>query len=869
MQELTPMMQQYNLIKSQYLDALLFYRLGDFYELFFEDAKVASRELELVLTGRDCGLQERAPMCGVPFHSADSYIAKLVAKGYKVAICEQTEDPALAKGIVRREVIRVVTPGTVTESFMLDEGKNNYLAVVYAAEEGIGLAFCDISTGELTAAQLNSPDAGEKAADLLARYAPSELVANAALMQRRPVKAYVNRCERLMACVKAEEAFDYPENAGVTEKRFSRTVEQLGLGEQPLAVSAVGALLTYLTETEKMPPENITEIKLYNAQKVMSLSAVTRANLELTETYRRREKRGSLLWVLDKTVTSPGKRKLRSWVCQPLTDLSAITYRLNAVDELYSDPVLRGELRTAFGEVSDLERITARIVYGSVTPKELRTLGVTLKAVPRFQEMLAGAGSGLLREIAAAMDGEEELVTLLDRAIAEDPPFSVREGGIIREGYNEELDSLRAIVSGGRTFLEKIEREEQEKTGIKKLRIGYNKVFGYYIEILNTYKDLVPAHYIRKQTLTNCERYITPELKELEARVLTAQDRIAKLEYSLFCEVRAKAAERQVQMRKTGDAAAALDALVSLALAAEENGYVRPVVDLSGEIVIRDGRHPVVEKFLKDTPFVPNDTVMDTNGMRTLLITGPNMAGKSTYMRQTALIVLMAQMGSFVPASSATIGIVDSIFTRIGAADDLAAGQSTFMTEMSEVSAILANATAKSLIILDEIGRGTSTFDGMSIARAVLEYVNDKKKLGAKTMFATHYHELTEMADTIEGIKNCNTSVKKRGDDIRFLWRIVPGPADGSYGIEVAKLAGVPGSVVKRARAVLGELEAGQPVERAPAAPTEPEADPDYGMGLFAGQNAAVIDALREMDLNTVTPIEALTKLYELKSRIV
>ena len=869
MQELTPMMQQYNLIKSQYLDALLFYRLGDFYELFFEDAKVASRELELVLTGRDCGMAERAPMCGVPFHSADSYIAKLVAKGYKVAICEQTEDPALAKGIVRREVIRVVTPGTVTESFMLDEGKNNYLSVVCAADAGVGLAFCDISTGELTAAQFSGADAGEKAADLLARFAPSELVANAAVMQCAPVKAYVNRCERMMACIKADEAFDYAPNAEAVQNRFSRTPAELGLGERALAVSAVGALLTYLAETEKAPPENITELRIHNEEKVMSLSAVTRANLELTETFRRREKRGSLLWVLDKTVTSPGRRKLRSWVNQPLTDLSAITYRLNAVDELYADPVLRGEVNAAFGEVSDLERITARIVYGSVTPKELRTLSTTLKAVPRFQELLSGAGSGLLKEIAVSMDGEEALVSLLDRAIAEEPPFSVREGGIIREGYSEELDSLRAVVSGGRSFLEKIEREEQERTGIKKLRIGYNKVFGYYIEILNTYKDMVPAHYIRKQTLTNCERYITPELKELEARVLGAQDRIAKLEYSLFCEVRAKAAERQVPLRKTAAAAAALDALCSLAGVAQENGYVRPVVDLSGEIVIRDGRHPVVEKFLKDTPFVPNDTVMDTDANRTLLITGPNMAGKSTYMRQTALIVLMAQMGSFVPASSATVGIVDSIFTRIGAADDLAAGQSTFMTEMSEVSAILANATSKSLIILDEIGRGTSTFDGMSIARAVLEYVNDKKKLGAKTMFATHYHELTEMADAMEGIKNYNTSVKKRGDDIRFLWRIVPGPADGSYGIEVAKLAGVPASVVRRARTVLGELEAGQPAERAAAPAKAPEAAPDCGMGLFAGQNAAVIDALRDMDLNTVTPLEALTKLYELKSRIV
>ena len=870
MAELTPMMQQYFRIKAAYKDALLFYRLGDFYELFFEDAKVASRELELVLTGRDCGQEERAPMCGVPFHSADTYIARLVAKGYKVAICEQTEDPALAKGLVKREVIRVVTPGTVTESLMLDEDKNNYLAVIYCAENGVGLSFCDVSTGSVSVLEFRGKDAPEKAVDALARFAPTEVLTNHLSVNNVSIKNYINHAEKLMAGVKADHAFDYAENAGVVQKQFRKSVSELGMDEMPLAVSALGAGLTYLYEAEKNGLENITEVQIPNEERTMRLSAVTRANLELTETLRRREKRGSLLWVLDKTKTAMGKRMLRRWVCEPLTDVSAITSRQNAVEELYADPVLRGEIADRLSVINDLERITTRILYGSVNPKELRSLGVALKAVPALKELLSGAKCNLLKRIFAGLDEEAELVDLLDRAIADDPPFSVREGGMIKDGYNEELDSLREIVNGGAAFIEKLAQEEQERTGIKKLKIGYNKVFGYYIEVLNTSRDLVPDNYIRKQTLTNCERYITPQLKELEAKMLGAQDRIVKLEYSLFCEVRAAAAARQDTIRRTGSCAAALDVLCSLARVAEENGYVRPVVDHSDQILIKDGRHPVVEQFLDGLPFVPNDTRMDGGARRTVIITGPNMAGKSTYMRQTALIVLLAQIGSFVPAASATVGICDSIFTRIGAADDLSAGQSTFMTEMSEVSAILANATARSLIILDEIGRGTSTFDGMSIARAVLEYVNDKKRIGARTLFATHYHELTEMDRELEGVVNCNTSVKKRGDEISFLRRIVPGPADGSYGIEVAKLAGVPQSVVKRARVILNELESGQlpspknPLPARPRAEEEPEAP-----GLFANQNSAVVEELRSLDLNTFTPLEALTKLYELKNKIV
>ena len=871
MAELTPMMQQYYRIKAEYQDALLFYRLGDFYELFFEDAKIASRELELVLTGRDCGQEARAPMCGVPFHSAETYIARLVSRGYKVAICEQTEDPALAKGIVKREVIRVVTPGTVTESMMLDEGKNNYLASVFCVQQGVGMSFCDISTGELTVCERVGKDCYEKAVDDLARFAPSELIVNRAAGECLPLKTYINRSVGLLVNVKAEEAFDFKKNGDFTARHFRKSVETLGLAEKPLAVSALGAMLADYYDTEKNTLDNITEVKIYSEEKTLSLSAVTRANLELTETFRRRETKGSLLWVIDQTKTALGKRRLRGWLCEPLVDVSAIIARQNAVEELYADPVLRGELFEALSGVGDLERITTRVVYGTVSPKELRSLSAALKAVPLLKALLSGAKSNLLKSISAGLEPDEELLDLLDRAIDEKAPFSVREGGIICRGYSEELDSLRDIVENGADYLKKIEAEEQARTGIKKLRISYNKVFGYYIEVLNTYKDMVPENYIRKQTLTNAERYITPQLKELEARILNARDRIEKLEYQLFCEVRAAAAGRQVSLRQTGASAASLDALCSLAKVAEENGYVRPVVDHSDQIIIKDGRHPVVEKCMDGLPFVPNDTYMNGSDSRTLIITGPNMAGKSTYMRQTALIVLLAQIGSFVPAESATIGVVDSIFTRIGAADDLTAGQSTFMTEMSEVSAILASATSKSLIILDEIGRGTSTFDGMSIARAVLEYVNDKKKIGAKTMFATHYHELTEIERTMEGVKNYNTSVKKRGDDISFLRRIVPGPADGSYGIEVAKLAGVPQSVVKRARVILNELEQGEAVSvpKGAIAPAAPQAEADFIGGLFGQQNAAVVEELKNLDLNTLTPIEALTKLFELKNKIV
>ena len=871
MAEFTPMMQQYFRIKELYKDAILFYRLGDFYEMFFEDAKVASRELELVLTGRDCGQEERAPMCGVPFHAADTYIARLVAKGYKVAVCEQTEDPAAAKGIVTRDVIRVVTPGTVTESIMLDETKNNYLACVCFTKDAVGMSFCDVSTGELTVCEADGKDAAVKTVNSLARFGPTELIFNEAAADCRTLREYVTRKTDIVASVKGDGCFDYAAAVKTAEDHFGRTVAELGMGETPRAVCALGCLLNYLYDTQKNSLSNITDVILYHEEKYLSLNAVARRNLELTETERRREKKGSLLWVLDKTKTAMGKRMLRSWVEQPLISVSSIVYRQNAVEELYCANELRAELAEAFSGVNDLERIATRVAYGSANAKELRSLSQSLALLPAVKALLAPCGANMLKDLCGDIDTLEDIRELIDGAIVDDPPFSVREGNMIRDGYHTELDELRTIVNGGRDFLAKIEREEQEKTGIKKLKIGYNKVFGYYIEVLNSFKDLVPEHYVRKQTLTNAERYITQELKELESRVLGAQERIVKLEYELFSEVRAKVADAQMRIRLTGMSIAKTDALCSLAETAVKNGYVRPLVDDSDIIDIKDGRHPVVEKFLDGAPFVPNDTLLDGGENRTAIITGPNMAGKSTYMRQTAIIVLMAQMGSFVPASSASVGVVDSIYTRVGASDDLVGGQSTFMTEMSEVAAILSSATKKSLIILDEIGRGTSTYDGMSIARAVLEYVTDKKKIGAKTMFATHYHELTELEGKIEGVKNYNTSVKKRGDDITFLRRIVRGCADGSYGIEVAKLSGVPNSVVNRAKVILKELEeSGVVTEKpAPAAKQKEEPANEMQMGLFGSINDQLLEEIKALDVNTLTPLEALTKLYEIKKRIV
>ena len=860
---LSPMMQQYFKIKEQYKDAILLFRLGDFYEMFFDDAKTASKELDLVLTGRDCGLEERAPMCGVPFHSADSYIAKLVAKGYKVAICEQMEDPALAKGIVKRDIVRVLSSGTVIESSMLDESRNNYLSCVYIGENETGISFIDISTGSIHLTSFSNADEGRLLNEIY-RYEPTELLINKSVSDKS-FNNYIVRNGLTVNILNNE--FEYERCVVTVSKHFGVTsLDELNLNGKYSAVCALGAALEYLKNAQRADLNNIKNIDYYSDEKFMKLDFAARRNLEITETMRDREKRGSLLWVLDKSKTAMGKRRIRSFVEMPLMDTVLIDKRLNAVEELFDNTSLRQSLTDALSGIYDIERLMTRIVYGTANAKELLSLSSACSNLPEIKSLLKNANSQSLKDIYNKLDTLEDIKSLIDKAIREDAPFSVREGGMIKAGFNKELDELHELVSGGKGFISELEAREQEKTGIKKLRIGYNRVFGYYIEVLNTYKELVPEGYIRKQTLSNCERYITDELKQLETKVLSAQERIVSLEFELFSQVRKVIANELIRTQKTADAIAEIDALCSLASVAVLNNYVRPQVNNSDEIFISDGRHPVVEKILSDIPFVPNDTVLDNSDNRVAVITGPNMAGKSTYMRQVALIVLMAQIGSFVPASEARIGVVDAIYTRVGSSDDLSTGQSTFMVEMKEVADILENATKKSLVIFDEIGRGTSTYDGMSIARAVIEFSADKKKLGAKTLFATHYHELTELEQLIDGVKNYNIAVKKRGDDITFLRRIVRGPADGSYGIEVAKLAGVPDSVVKRARAVLTSLEkngAYVPPQSVVSNDEEP-----MQFSFDSGVNQSVIDRIKALDVNTLTPIEAMTVLYELNKKL-
>lgn len=864
----SPMMQQYLDIKKQYPDTLLFFRLGDFYEMFFDDAKTASKELELVLTGRECGQEERAPMCGVPYHSAESYIGRLVAKGYKVAICEQTEDAATAKGLVNRDVVRIITPGTVTESSMLDESKNNYIACVCLEGKTAGLCFVDVSTGVLHSTEINDKKPEEHIINEIARFSPAEIILNPQAKTSNLIKNYLMNSTFLSAETLKEEEFNLEFCMQTVKKHFkSYKIETLGVYEKPIIIKTIGAMLNYLYTTQKNSLETITDIDLYNESKYMHLDITARRNLELTESERRREKKGSLLWILDKTKTSMGKRLLRSWVENPLIDISQISKRLNAVSEIFEDSVFRSEVRNKLSEIIDIERIITRVVYASANAKELKSLGATLELLPSIKLLLKNKSSIMLREIYGDIDILEDVKNLIGSAIVDEPPFSVREGEMIKRGFNDELDSLHEILTGGKNFLVKIEEQEQQKTGIKKLKIGYNRVFGYYIEVLNSYKELVPDTYIRKQTLSNCERYITQELKELEAKVLSAQERIVRLEYELFAQVREAIAKEQFRIKRTAEALSRLDVLCSLADTAVVNNYERPIVDNSDKIEIVDGRHPVVEKFLDNAPFVPNNTVLDCKDNRTAIITGPNMAGKSTYMRQIALIVIMAQMGSFVPAKSALIGIVDGVFTRVGASDDLSAGQSTFMSEMTEVAYILKNATQKSLIILDEVGRGTSTYDGMSMARAIIEYVTDKKKIGAKTLFATHYHELTELESQFEGIKNHNIAVKKRGDDITFLRRIVRGSADGSYGIEVARLAGVPKSIADRAREILSSLEMTHPLKE-PALEKEEIDTNDEQLTFAMDVSNGIIEELRSIDINVLTPIEALTILHDVNKRL-
>lgn len=856
------MMKQYFKIKEENKDSILFFRLGDFYEMFYDDAKLASKELELTLTGRDCGQDERAPMCGVPFHSCEGYIARLVAKGYKVAICEQTEDPAKAKGLVKRDIIRVITPGTVMESSMLDESKNNYICCMFAENKHIGICFCDISTGELYATEISGKDSYNVLTSQLASYNPREILIGGDIVKIKELPKFIK--SKLSAGVEMLEdgKFDYTLCKNTVSEHFKDESENVSDSE--VLVSSIGALLSYLKDTQKSGLERINHIELYSESQYMRLDYNTQRNLELTQTMLTKEKRGSLLWVIDKTKTAMGKRLIRSWLEHPLMNISSINNRQSAVEELVNNTMLRLEITDNISGIFDIERLMTKIVYGSANARDLRSLCSAIQNLPRISELISDCNASYLKKIYQDIDTLDDIFSLIYNAIVEEPPFTIREGGMIKRGYNEELDSVTGDMNNSKDVLAKIEAEQREATGIPKLKVGYNRVFGYYIEVTNSYKDLVPDTYIRKQTLTNCERYITQDLKEVEGRILGAKDRSVALEFALFDTIRKTVADNLERIQKTAKAIATLDVITSLANVASDNRYVRPDVNLSSAIRIKDSRHPVVEALLKDAPFVPNDVYLDSNSDRVAIITGPNMAGKSTYMRQIALIVLMAQIGSFVPASSAEIGIVDSIFTRVGASDDLASGQSTFMVEMSEVANIVKNATSQSLLILDEIGRGTSTFDGMSIARAVLEFCADKKKLGAKTLFATHYHELTVMENLLDGVKNYSIAVKKRGDDITFLRRIIPGGADDSFGIEVAKLAGVPQSIINRAKEILSELESGNggKVEI-----IRKEND-DIQLSLLGAVQSPVIDKLKAADLNTLTPIEAMNLLYELKGMI-
>lgn len=864
MADLSPMMRQYFEIKADYQDTILMFRVGDFYEMFFDDAKLVSKELELVLTGKDCGQAERAPMCGVPFHAADNYIARLVARGYKVAVCEQAEDPASAKGIVKREVIRVVTPGTTCDSAVLKEGENNYLCCMFAEGRKIGICFCDVSTGTMLASEF-SKNAENEVINELAKYQPKEILLNAKCLEYKKIKVLISERLDCLADEVPNEAFAPDIMMKKVLSHFNApALDALELGEKMLAVRAVGKALIYLEQMQKTDLAGITRLEVYSSAQFMHLDAGTMRNLELTETMRTKESKGSLLWVMDKTKTSMGKRKLRSWVERPLLRSVDINKRLNAVEELYSNIAVREQLRELLHGVLDIERIITRIVYKTAGARELRAMGQAICTLPKVKELLAQCRSEMLCACAAQIDPLDDIYALIDAAIAEEPPVSIREGGMIKAGFNAELDNLRDIMENGQQYLSKIEAAEKERTGIKSLKIKYNKVYGYYLEVTNLYKDLVPQDYIRKQTLTNAERYITEELKELENRILGAKERSIQLEGEIFARVRDKIASQLERIQNTAQSIAVSDCIQSLATAAVESDFHRPEVNDGEKIIIKDGRHPVVEKMMKQTPFVPNDTLLDCGENRMIIITGPNMAGKSTFMRQVAVITLMAQVGSFVPAGRAEIGVTDAIFTRVGASDDLTSGQSTFMVEMSEVATILKNATKKSLIIYDEIGRGTSTFDGMSIARAVLEYTADKKRLGAKTLFATHYHELTAIENEIEGIKNYNIAVKKRDGDIIFLRRIVPGGTDDSYGIDVAKLAGVPKAVIERASEVLHALE-NEGSERVIIKEVQRDETDQMSFAL-AGSNE-IVEQLKALDVNTLTPIEAMEKLYALSNR--
>ena len=865
MAELTPMMQQYLQIKEQNQDAILFFRLGDFYEMFGADAKTASRELDLTLTSRDKSkdkpAEERMPMCGVPYHAADAYIARLIAKGYKVAICEQTEDPAQAKGLVKRDIIRVVTPGTVIDSACLDEGRSNFCAGIYLDDDYAAVCVCDITTGKAHATTFSGGERVKQLINELGRFTPAEAVVNETAFFDEMLHSFLQDKLNCHLEKLPSGRFQMEASERLIRRQFGDDALHRLPRDNPAVFLALGALLSYLHETQKTDLSHVDDLEYYRRGQFMELDLTARRNLELTETLRSKEKKGSLLWVLDKTKTAMGGRMMRSWLERPLLSVTEIDRRSAAVAALAENTMAREELILALQGISDMERLVGRIVYGTAGGRDLVSLRTAMERLPQVKAQLSCFDKGRLYQLNEELDDLNDLAALIGQTLVDEPPFSVREGEMIREGFDGEVDRLRSILHGGKDVIVRMEAAEKEKTGIRTLKIGYNKVFGYYIEVSNSFKDQVPESYIRKQTLVNGERYITQELKDLEHDILSANDRITALEYQLFTDLRLHIAAQAARVQQAAALVAELDALCSLAAVAVKNNYCCPVVDESGVIEIHDGRHPVVEQMRRDSMFVPNDTYMGARDDRVAIITGPNMAGKSTYMRQVALIVLMAQIGSFVPARAARIGVVDRIFTRIGASDDLSAGQSTFMVEMTEVSDILKSATADSLLILDEIGRGTSTFDGMSIARAVLEYCADPKKLGAKTLFATHYHELTALEGELPGVRNYNIAVRTRGEDIIFLRKIISGGADRSYGIEVAKLAGLPRQVLTRARHILQELEdeAGKPH----AAPAETDQ-----VSLEALSESTVIDQLRRAQVDTLSPLEALNLLYELKNKL-
>ena len=876
--ELTPMMKQYMQTKEEYKDCILFYRLGDFYEMFFDDALTASKELEITLTGKNCGLEERAPMCGIPYHAVDSYLNRLVSKGYKVAICEQVEDPKTAKGIVKREVIRVVTPGTNLDTQGLDETKNNYIMCIVYMADRYGLSVADVTTGEYLVTELDSQT---KLMDELYKFMPSEIVCNEAFyMSGLDLDDLKNRLHMAIYSLEAWYFDDALCRETLQEHFKVASLEGIGLSDYECGMIASGALLKYLEETQKNSLSHMSRLTRYATGNYMVLDSATRRNLELVETLREKQKRGSLLWVLDKTKTAMGARTLRKYVEQPLIDKKSIVKRLDAVAELKDNAICREEIREYLNPVYDLERLVGKITYQSANPRDLIAFQSSLSMLPSVKCILKDMESDLLKEIYEELDPLEELCDLVGRAIQEEPPLAMKEGGIIKDGYNEEVDRLRKAKSEGKNWLADLETKEREKTGIKNLRIRYNKVFGYYLEVTNSFKDLVPDYYTRKQTLANAERYIIPELKELEDTILGAEDKLCALEYELYCEVRNTIAAELTRIQRTAKAVAKLDVIASLALVAERNNYVRPKIKEKGVIDIRDGRHPVVEKMIPNDMFIANDTYLDDKKQRISIITGPNMAGKSTYMRQAALIVLMAQLGSFVPASSANIGLVDRIFTRVGASDDLASGQSTFMVEMNEVANILRNATSKSLLILDEIGRGTSTFDGLSIAWAVVEYISNSKLLGAKTLFATHYHELTELEGKISNVNNYCIAVKEKGDDIVFLRKIVKGGADKSYGIQVAKLAGVPDPVINRAKEIVEELVTADITGKVKDIAVQgsetkkktqkklDEVDLTQFSLFDTVKDDDVLNELKELDISHMTPMDAMNKLYQLQNKL-